>query len=126
MKNRESTPGEKESAVSALPKLKLLVTVVNREKAELYMDFLQGFEINMQLSLAAHGTASQETMHLLGLTDTKKAVLLGIVREDRANAALQFLEKKFQTIRNGKGIAYTVPLSGVIGVAIYQFLSNQA
>ena len=39
-------------------------------------------------------------------------------------AALAKLEEKFNTIKNGKGIAYTVPMTSTIGVAIYQFLSN--
>ena len=38
--------------------------------------------------------------------------------------AMQGLEEKFHTLRGGKGIAFTVPLTGVIGVAIYRFLSN--
>ena len=38
--------------------------------------------------------------------------------------ALSALEQKFKTIKNGKGIAYTIPLTGTIGVAIYRFLSN--
>jgi hypothetical protein len=32
--------------------------------------------------------------------------------------------EKFRTVKGGKGIAYTVPISSTIGVAIYQFLSN--
>lgn len=31
------------------------------------------------------------------------------------------LEDKFATIRNGKGIAFVMPLSSVIGVNLYQF-----
>ena len=34
------------------------------------------------------------------------------------------LEEKFKTVKGGKGIAYTVPMTSTIGVAIYQFLSN--
>ena len=34
------------------------------------------------------------------------------------------LEDRFEKIKNGKGIAYTIPLSSVIGVMVYQFLSN--
>jgi hypothetical protein len=34
------------------------------------------------------------------------------------------LTKRFRTIKNGGGIAYTIPLSSVIGVAVYTFLSN--
>ncbi len=105
-------------------KLKLLVTVVNREKAEFYMDFIQSFEVNFQASMAAHGTASQETLRLLGLGESNKTVIFSIIREDMCDKALSALEQKFRTIKNGKGIAYTIPMTGTIGVAIYRFLSN--
>ena len=105
-------------------KLKLLVTVINREKAEFYMDFLQSFEVNFQTSMAARGTASKETLRLLGLGESDKTVIFSVIREDMADKALSALEQKFKTIKNGKGIAYTIPLTGTIGVAIYRFLSN--
>jgi hypothetical protein len=105
-------------------KLKLLVTVVNREKAEFYMDFLQSFEVNFQTAMAARGTASKETLRLLGIGETDKTVIFSIIREDMCDKALSALEQKFKTIKNGKGIAYTVPMTGTVGVAIYRFLSN--
>ena len=106
------------------PKLKLLFTIVNREKADVFTALLESFDINMQLVVAAQGTATTEMLRYLGYSDNKKAVIISVIREDRANAALQFLEEKFKTIKNGKGIAYTVPMTSTIGVAIYQFLSN--
>lgn len=105
-------------------KLKLLITVVNKNKAEFYMDYLQEFEINMQVSMRARGTADSDLLHYLGLEDSEKRVLFSLVREDMAPAALRGLEEKFETVRDGKGIAYTVPLSSVAGAAIYQFLTN--
>ena len=105
-------------------KLKLLFTVVNRNKAEFYIDLLHSFEINMQLTMAAHGTANTEMLSYLGLTDSEKALIISVIREDMEKAALDALEEKFSKIKNGKGIAYTVPLTSTIGVAIYQFLSN--
>ncbi len=105
-------------------KLVLLVTVVNREKAEFYIDYLQSFEVNFQTRMTAHGTASAETLRYLGLTDTDKTVIFSIIREDQAHKALVGLDEKFKSIRGGKGIAYTVPMTGTIGVAIYRFLSN--
>ena len=105
-------------------KLKLLVTVVNRDKSEFYMDFIQSFEVNFQTAMAAHGTASQETLRLLGLGASDKTVIFSIIREDMCDKALSALEQKFKTIKNGKGIAYTIPMTGTIGVAIYRFLSN--
>ncbi len=105
-------------------KLMLLVTVVNRNKAEFYVDLLQSFEVNLQTSMAARGTAGAETMSRLGLPDSDKTVIYSVIREDMVPRALETLEEKFKTIRGGKGIAFTVPMTGTIGVAIYQFLSN--
>ena len=121
---RRSTKSEPEAETSAVKKLKLLVTVVNRTKAEFYADLLQSFEVNMQLITRAKGTAGSEMLHYMGLEESEKTVIFSLIREDRAEEALRAVEEKFGTIRNGKGIAYTIPLSGVMGVAIYQFLSN--
>ena len=107
-----------------LKKLKLLITVVNRKKTEFYLDYLTGFEVNFQTAMAAQGTASSDMMYLLGLVDSDKSVIFSIRREDRAEEAMQGLEEKFHTLRGGKGIAFTIPMTGVIGVAIYRFLTK--
>ena len=124
-KIEEKTPNEKEEPFKTdLKKLKLLVTIVNRKKTEFYLDYLTGFEVNLQTAVAGQGTASSDTMYLLGLADSDKSVIFSILREDRAEEAIQGLEEKFHNLRGGKGIAFTIPLTGVIGVAIYRFLSN--
>lgn len=107
-----------------LSKLELLITVVNRTKAEFYMDLLQSFEVNMQLSMRAHGTANEHILKLLGVEEAPKTVIFSVIKEDKVAEALVALENRFNTIKDGKGIAYTVPMSSVIGVAIYGFLSN--
>lgn len=115
----------KRSAPQQAPQgLKLLVTIVNRNKSELFADLLQAFDINIQMILAGEGTASTAMLQVLGLSNSDRAVLFSIVREDCAKEALAMLEEKFKTVRGGKGIAYTIPLKSVVGVAIYRFLSN--
>ena len=108
----------------APPKLKLLFTIVNREKTELYTALIQGFNVNMQLSTAARGTASREIMQMLGLSDKNKSLIVSVIREDTEDMLLRFLDEKFHTVKNGKGIAFTVSMSSVIGVAVYRFLGN--
>lgn len=124
MEETKKTRGTKNSKPLAPQKLKLLFTVVNRQKAEFYMDLLQSFDVNMQLAMLAQGTAKTEMLNYLGLVDTEKAVIISVIRNDKVKDALKMLEEKFSTIKNGKGIAYTVPMTSTIGVAIYQFLCN--
>lgn len=108
---------------SAIKKLKLLFTIVDRPKGEFYLDVLSQFDVNCQLVVGGLGTANTELVELLGL-EPHKAVILSVLREDMVDAAMNCLEEKFTTIRNGKGISFAVPLSSVIGVNLYQFLSD--
>ena len=105
-------------------KLKLLITVVPRGKTEFFIDLLHGFEVNFQACVNGHGTAGGETLRLLGLSSADKSVIFSVIREDKAEEILQMIRRKFDTVRGGKGIAFTTPLSSVVGVAIYRFLSN--
>lgn len=108
---------------SAIKKLKLLVTVVDRPKAEFYLDVLSQFEVNLQMVVGGIGTAKSEFVDLLGL-NIQKAVIFSIIREDMTSRILDCLDNRFRTIKKGKGIAFAIPLSSVIGVNLYQFLSN--
>ena len=109
---------------SAIKKLKVLVTVVERPKAEFYLDVISQFDVNFQMVVSGLGTATSELVELLGL-EPHKAVILSVIREDLADTVMDTLEDKFATIRNGKGIAFAMPLSSVIGVNMYRFLSDR-
>ena len=108
---------------SAIKKLKLLFTVVDRNKGEFYTDVLSQFSVNCQLVLPGMGTAASDLVELLGL-NLHKAVVVSVVREDLMDTVMNTLEDKFATIKNGKGVAFAVPMSSVIGVNMYQFLSD--
>ena len=109
---------------AAIKKLKLLITVVDRQKGEFYLDVISQFDVNCQMVMGGLGTATSDLVELLGL-EPHKAVILSVVREDRVNEIMNTLEDKFSTIRNGKGIAFAVSLSSVIGVNMYRFLSDR-
>ena len=123
-KKTRKTAVKKKDVNDGFKKLKLLVTVVNRSKTEFFMDFLTAYEVNFQTAVLGQGTARSEMMYMLGLEDSDKGVIFSVLREDKAEDALRGLDNKFHTLKNGKGIAFTIPMSSIIGVAIYRFLSN--
>ena len=114
----------KKTVSSSIKKLKLLVTVVNRSKAIYYLDLLEQFEINMQTVIYGRGTADKELFSLLKIDENEKAIILSVVKEEKTNDVLETLTEKFDKIKNGKGIAFTIPMQSIIGVSLYQFLSN--
>lgn len=125
-KKKSPAKPKREQTVNAVKfnRLKLLIVIVGRNKAEFYSDLLLSFEANMLLSVLAEGTANQSMLNLLGLANSEKSVIISVINEKREEDALAAIESKFNTIKDGKGVAFTCPVSGVIGRLIYYFLSN--
>ena len=105
-------------------KLEILITIVNRTKAEFFADLIQSFDGHMQFIALGEGTADAKMLNLLGLAGSEKAVIFSVIRSDNAAKALAKIEKTFHSVKNAKGIAYTVPMSSLIGVSVFGFLSN--
>lgn len=124
VKPSKKTKVKQETKTTNLKKLKLLVTIIDRNKTLFYQDLLEQFEINMQMVFYGHGTAAKDMLEYLGLANQEKSIILSFVREDKIKEIKDTLNEKFEKVRNGKGIAFTIPLQSVIGVYAYQFLSN--
>lgn len=124
----KNTTADKKTAVgkdvSSVRKLKMLITVIDRSKTLFYVDLLEQFEVNVQMILYGKGTANSQMLEILGLVESDKSVIISYIREDRVKEALDTLSDKFTTVKNGKGVAYTIPLDSIIGVSNYQLLSN--
>lgn len=118
--NKVATP----TGLTAPEKLKILVTIVNRAKADFYLDILEGYEINLQTVMYGRGTAPNDILNLLGLDQADKVVIFSVVKEEKIKDITAAYEDKYFKTKNGKGIAFTIPIYSLIGVSIYQFLSN--
>lgn len=121
---KEKLPSkEKASSLTAPKKLKVLFTIVPRNKVDFFLDVLEGYEVNMQTVIFGHGTIPTELAAQLK-TNTDKAIILSVIQEQYVKPILNAYEDKYFKIRNGQGIAFTVPFSSIIGKASYQFLAN--
>lgn len=119
-----SKPKTTKKQVSSVRKLKILITIVDRSKTLFYLDLLEQFEVNVQMVLYGRGTANSQMLDILGLVESDKSAIISFIREDMVKSALETLNEKFIKVKNGKGVAYTIPLDSIIGVSNYQLLSN--
>ena len=124
MESKNKKYNHPSQALEAPQKLKILVTIINRSKAQFFLDVLEGYEINLQTVIYAEGTAPSEMLQFLGLNETNKAVIISVVREDKIKDITIAFEDKYFKTKNGKGIAFTIPISSMIGVSIYKYLCN--
>lgn len=105
-------------------KLELLIAIVNAPKVRFYTNLIQSSEANLYLSVQASGTSEKAIMNYLGLNQSNRTAIFSVVREDKLKDLLEVLDENFSTIKDGGGIAVTVPLSSLIGTLVYGFLSN--
>ncbi len=104
-------------------KLELLLAVVHNDKAAYYASLIQSHQANLQLTLPAKGT-THLILDYLGLTERPKTMIISVVRADQADGLIKLLDEVFKKGKNYKGIAFTIPLTSVIGTRVYGFLSN--
>ena len=104
-------------------KLELLLAVVHNDKAAYYSSLIQSHQANLQLTLPAKGT-THLILDYLGLTERPKTMIISVVRADQADALVKLLDTTFKKGKNYKGLAFTIPMTSVIGTLAYGFLSN--
>lgn len=122
LKSDKKTAENKNTVVSN--RLELLVTIVGRKKVEYYADLIQSLDVNLQVIAHGRGTADAKMLVYLGLADSEKSVIFSVIQQSKIDDAINMLDEKFRTIKDGKGVAFTIPLTSVIGSLIYRFLSN--
>lgn len=102
-------------------KMMLLITVVKKNKADYYLDLIEDQGVNMQM--VSHGNGTTKSTVFTDEIGTK-AVIFSVATEDVIKKVMKLLKEKFVEIRGGKGVCWSVPLTSVMGVTFFNFLSN--
>lgn len=100
-------------------KIKLLITIVDRGQAIKILNENKKHDVTVQTVLLGYGTASI-VLDYLGLGDIKKDVVLSLIKEEKKDEILEGIRKKFEHLQ---GIAFTVPISSMIGLSLYKFIT---
>lgn len=111
----------KEKKLTSTKKLSALFVIVKKKKVDYYLDLIEDFGVNMQISMIGNGTTKSA---IFSDEIGSKAIILSIISEDNISKIMSELSRKFTEVKDGKGVAWTVPLSSVMGVTFFNFLSN--
>lgn len=95
------------------PTVKALITIVDRGRGESISALLNRKYNQASFLAMGVGTAGSEIMTLLGLDNVDKDVVLSLVSASDLSELLQDIAGRRLIKSQGKGIAFTLPLSGL-------------
>ena len=99
------------------PLLRILVIIVSADKMKAITELLNEFNCHVQSQFHASGTATSEILNIFGLGATEKLVATCVLPNSFVASVLRGLLEEFSFRLPGKGVAFTIPVSGISGQA---------
>lgn len=98
--------------------------IVNQGNAGAVIDIFRRAGSTVSFVQMGTGTASKHVRDILGIEDNRKEIVVSIIREELLKEATVELEAFYAASKRNKGIGFSVSLTGLSGVRMYQFLAN--
>lgn len=117
IRDKENARGrEKDGGRNAQPRLKLLVGVVASGDGAEVAEICNSVGAALSYSFEASGTARTAVLDYLGLGESAKQVIISLIPESAEKAILDGIQKEMELYLVGKGICFTLPLTGVSSI----------
>ena len=100
------------------PMLRTLVLIVNANKSPRVTGVLDRHPSHIRHQFYADGTATSEILDILGLGVVEKMVTVCVLPSLSAKQLLNDLSDELTLHLPGKGVAFTIPVSGIAGGAL--------
>ena len=108
----------------AQKKLLLFITIVGEGQATAIRRLFERYGCSAQFVERGEGTATKEIYNILGVENIGKDIVFSFISEDKVEDIKKVLEAYFITSKRNRGISFSIRLSSIIGVKVYQFLAN--
>lgn len=98
--------------------------IVNQGNANAVVEIFRRAGSSASFIQMGSGTASKHVRDILGIEDNRKEIVVSIIREEKLDEATTELEAYYAASKRNKGIGFSISLTGLSGVRMYQFLAN--
>lgn len=105
-------------------KLMLATFVVNEGQEVALMELLYQNEVYACYLTRGKGTAQNAFSDVTGVGMLRKVVVFALMRDDIWNVVKVPVAEKFALSRISRGIAFAVPLSGIMSISAYKMFGN--
>lgn len=107
-----------------IQKLKMLCIIVNRHQGDYFINKLMENNVGAAYLVYGTGTATREIYDLLGVGDTKKDIVLSLVKESDVPEIKNMISERFNVSKKAKGIAFFADVNSIAGVLMYKYFTN--
>ena len=121
-KRKEENLNSEKEVTGDIKKLSMFVTIVNRGQGNYVLKLFESEGANAQFVQHGEGTAQKEIRDILGIEDNTKEVILSLISQDKIESAKKELEAFFKVSKRNRGIGFSIPMTSLIGMKLYQFL----
>jgi len=121
-KNKIDNASKRKKKAIDTKKLLLFITIVNRGQGNFVLKLFESEGANAQFVQYGEGTAQKEIRDILGIEDNSKEVIISLISEDKIESAKKELEAFFKVRKRNRGIGFSIPMTSLIGMKLYQFL----
>ena len=105
--------------------LKYLIVVTKREYAENYIDFFHRHEVTRIISSLCNGTASENTLNLMGIEKTEKVMFQAMIRNENFNDIKTGLIMEMDITAVGNGVAIFLPIDSIGGSSSLKYFVGE-
>ena len=97
-------------------RVKLLIAIINKEDESRLTETINECATSVHFSGVGHGTARNAYMNYFGLGEVEKRLTMSLIPAGAEHNILAAVGNKLKLYLVGRGIAFTVPLSGISNI----------
>ncbi len=105
--------GVKQPAPKRPHRVKLLMSVVSPSDEGKLKEILDDVSVALSCTFTGTGTARSQLLDYLGIGESVKSVIVSLIPESDEDAIMRVLRTRMALYLVGKGISFTVPLTGI-------------
>ena len=124
-KQEVETKNEFQLDESNIKKIYMFITIVNRGQGNYVLKIFEQEGANAQFVQLGEGTAQKEVRDILGIEDNGKEIIISLIPNERIEEAKNELEAFFKVNKRNRGIGFSIPMTSLIGMKVYQFLADK-
>ena len=105
--------------------LSLVITILNRSRLSEITPFYENNNVSPVLTMLGRGTATKGQLRLLGLEESPKALIAGVISGKEIPQFFKKAKRELMIDIPGNGVMVTVPIKSITGGRTLAYISNQ-